>query len=224
LRGYRLLIAPTLLLVDDELVKVLQDYVSGGGHLVLTIRSGMKDRYNALLPQRQPGPLAEMAGIEVEDYYALQDPVPVKGNWFEGQSRIWAERLRLLSSSTRIIARYGKANGWLDDQVAISVNSLKNGLVYYVGAYLDETAQQALMTKVLKIARITTISSPPGVEVSKRVRPDNVEIYFFINHKPVEQPIQFPWPVREHLSGFELPSEFKLEPYGVVIVTPISAD
>ena len=30
----------------------------GGGHLVLTIRTGMKDAYNALLPLRQPGPLA----------------------------------------------------------------------------------------------------------------------------------------------------------------------
>jgi DNA-directed RNA polymerase subunit RPC12/RpoP len=64
-------------------------------HLVLTLRSGMKDGYNALLPLRQPGLLAEAAGIEVEEYYALEEPVPVTGLIGNGTGKIWAERLKV---------------------------------------------------------------------------------------------------------------------------------
>jgi beta-galactosidase len=86
LRDYKLLIAPALLIQDPTMVETLRNYVGAGGHLLLTLRSGMKDRFNALLPQRQPGGLSDIAGVEVEDYYALQDPVPVSGSLLEGQS------------------------------------------------------------------------------------------------------------------------------------------
>jgi beta-galactosidase len=226
LTGYRLVIAPALLSQNQAMVETLQEYVTGGGHLVLTVRCGMKDEYNALLPQRQPGALAEMAGVEVEEYYALQEPVPVKGNWFEGQSNLWAERLAPAGKkNARIIARYGKSNGWLDDQIAISVNTFGNGLVYYVGAYLDEPAQQALLTRFLKTARVTTISSAPGIEVRTRVSTDEdgngIEVYIVINHTSTEQTIHLPWLAFDHLAGVELAAEFKLTAYGVAVVTPL---
>lgn len=222
LAGYRLVIAPALLLQNKKMVAALQGYVTNGGHLVLTIRSGMKDEYNALLPHRQPGALAKMAGVEVEEYYALQEAVPVKGNWFEGQSMHWAERLTPIGNkSARVIARYGKSNGWLDDQVAISVNTFGKGLVYYVGTYLDEPAQQSLLTRFLKTAKVTTIASAPGIEVRARVRPDEVEIYIVINHTSHQHIIQLPWPAFEHLTGQELKADIPLTAYGVLVVSPL---
>ncbi|MDT8305682.1 MAG: beta-galactosidase, partial [Anaerolineae bacterium] len=56
LSGYVLVIAPALLILDQARAEALSSYVDGGGHLVLTARTGMKDRDNALLPARQPGP------------------------------------------------------------------------------------------------------------------------------------------------------------------------
>ncbi len=186
----------------------------------------MKDAYNALLPLRQPGAFSDIAGVEVEEYYSLEEPVPVKGNWFTGQSSLWAERLVILSEkSARIIARYGNSNGWLDDQVAISVNSYGRGLVYYVGCYLDEAAQQELLGRFLKTARVTTITTPPGIEMQKRIGFDDVgartEIYIVINHNPDGQAIQLPWPAYEYLENRNLTSEFTLPAYGVAIVTPL---
>jgi beta-galactosidase len=222
LADYRLVIAPALLFQDQAMVETLQDYVAQGGHLVLTARSGMKDKYNALLPQRQPGGLAEMAGVEVEDYYALQEPVPVLANWFEGKSNLWAERLVLVGKKTaRVIARYNKSNGWLDGQIAISVNMYGNGMVYYVGTYLDDPAQMELITRLLKTARITTITTPPGIEISARVRPDGEKVYIVINHTAAECPLRLPWPAFEHLGGTSLTGEFKLAAYAVAVVTPV---
>ena len=222
LAGYKLVIAPALLLQDQKMVEALQEYVSRGGHLVLTARCGMKDPYNALLPQRQPGGLREIAGVEVEDYYALQEPVPVIGTWFEGQSSLWAERLVLTGKkNARVVARYRKSNGWLDDQIAISVNGFGAGLVYYVGAYLDKPAQQTFFARLLKTARVTTIVTPPGIEIRTRERSGNAEpVYIVINHTSTECRISMPWASFEHLSGRPIAAESYLPEYGVMVLTP----
>lgn len=222
LAGYRLVIAPALLIQNQATVEALREYVSQGGHLVLTARSGMKDGYNALLPRRQPGGLGEIAGVEVEDFYALQEPVPVTGTWFQGQSNLWAERLALTGKKeARVIARYRKSNGWLDDQIAVSVNGFGKGLVYYVGVCLDETAQQAFLARVLKIARVTTIVSPPGVAIFPRASSGTGELlYIVINHNSTECRISMPWHSLDHLSGKPVGGEFYLPAYGVMVLSP----
>ena len=112
LLGYKLVIAPALLILTAPRLAHLKAFVEAGGHLVLTLRSGMKDEYNALLPTHQPGALTELSGVEVEDYYALMTPVPVLGNGWNGTSQIWAERLKVLDNErTQILATYGKSNG-----------------------------------------------------------------------------------------------------------------
>jgi beta-galactosidase len=220
LKGYRLVIAPALLLLNEDTAEHLIEFVRRRGHLVLTARCGMKDEHNALLPARQPGPLAEMAGVEVEEYYALQDDVPIVGNWFSGVSRLWAERLKVLNNVVAPIARYGPSNGWLDDQVGITVNSYHGGFVYYVGMVLDETAQQALMDRILRTAGIRPVMDvPPGVEVRKRVGAEGREVFIVINHERAVQTVQLPWPAHEHLTGLAVGDQIKLGPYGVVLLS-----
>jgi beta-galactosidase len=219
LGGYKLVIAPALLILNEKRVAQLKEFVRNGGHLVLTLRTGMKDEFNALLLSRQPGPLAGLAGLEVEEYYALHDPVPVKGKLFDGTSKLWAERLKILDEKMTIpAARYGAADGWLDGQVAVAVHPFGKGMVYYIGAYLDETSQQALLDHILVTADLRPIKTPAGVELRTRLNGAGVEIYFIINHGRTEQTVQLPWPAHEHLSQQDV-KEIKLPPYGVVIVT-----
>ena len=220
LTGYRLVIAPALIVLDDRRVDNLTRYVERGGQIILTLRTGMKDEYNALLPARQPGPLARLAGVEVEEYYALAESVPIYGKWLNGSAHIWAERLKVLEPDKAIpISHYGKSNGWLDDQVAIAVHPFGRGMVYTVGAYLDQTAQQAFIDHVLNIAGVQTWKSPPGVEIRTRVSEPGAEIFFVINHGAVEQTLAWPWPARDHITGKTIQGDLKLEAYGVRILT-----
>jgi beta-galactosidase len=220
LEGYGLVIAPAMLVLNEKRVARLKEFVKRGGVLVLTLRTGMKDEFNALLPTRQPGPLAEMAGVEVEEYYALLNPIPVEGNLFKGTSKLWAERLKILDANLAIpAAYYGNANGWLDNQPAITAHPFGNGMVYYIGAYLDETSQQALMDHILSIAGMQPIQTPTGVEVRTRLSQAGEEIYFFINHERLEQTVHLPWPAHDHLNQQEIEGALPLPPYGVAILT-----
>ncbi len=220
LDGYSLFIAPALNILTDKRLANLAHFVKMGGHLVLTIRTGMKDEYNALLPSRQPGALSELSGVEVEDYYALDQSVPVEGKWLVGSTTQWAERLKLLDVQKAIpVARYGKSNGWLDGQVAIEVHPYDSGMVYTVGAYLDEHAQQAFMDYVLREAGIQVMKTEPDVEVSSRTSPEGNAILIVINHGVERRTFSLPWPALEHLTEQRVQDTLILPPYTVAILT-----
>jgi beta-galactosidase len=184
----------------------------------------MKDDFNALLPMRQPGLLADVAGVEVEDYYALLDPVPVIGEWLSGTSRLWAERLKVRDElGTHVIARYGASNGWLDGQPAITLHHYGAGQVYFVGAYLDDDSQCSLLGRIAQAASVQPVmETPAGVEARKRVNAKGEEVVIIINHERLEQSVPLPWPARERLSDQVVESELKLEPYGVAVLTPLN--
>ncbi|HLV80215.1 MAG TPA: beta-galactosidase, partial [Chthonomonadaceae bacterium] len=179
LEGYKLVIAPALVLLTEDAVRSLTDFVESGGTLVLTVRCGQKDADNALFPTLQPGPLRSLAGVEVADFYALDEPVPVRASWqgeAGGESRLWAEWLRPLDASTQVVARFAKSNGWLDGQPAVTVHpaGLKGGKVLYVGAILNDALQDSLTDWILSQAQVAPLfaGAPAGVEVARRVAPD----------------------------------------------------
>ena len=219
LEGYKLVIAPALLMLNEERASRLKTFVENSGHLVLTIRSGMKDDFNALLPLRQPGMLTEAAGVEVEDYYALLGPVPVIGETFRGESRIWAERLKVTDEATKVIARYGESNGWLDGHAAITSHVYGKGFVTYVGAYLDEAAQQTLLDDLVEATGVARVMEcPAGVEARKRVNPQGDEVFILVNHERSETEVALPWLAHDHIQGFEI-DKLRLAPYGVAVLT-----
>jgi beta-galactosidase len=221
LEGYHLILAPALILLDEKRAASLEAHVRRGGHLVLTARGGMKDRFNALLPARQPGPLTAIAGVEVEDYYALDEPVEVKGQFLHGSAGIWAERLAVLDKNVTILARYRDPAGWLDDRPAVTVCRQGEGLVFYVAAWLDEASQHALIKHILEMTGLAGIATPPGVELSTRRKADGQTIHFVINHTRRSQSVRLPWKSHDGLSGKDFGKDFTLEPYGVAVLSPL---
>lgn len=220
LTGYRLVFAPALILLDEQRLHNLKEFVRQGGTLVLTARCGVKDRYNALLPSRPPGGLSELAGVEVEEFFALDESVPIHGTLLNGSAKIWAERLAILDQpAVSVLGRYQASNGWLDGEPAITVRACGNGRVYYVGAWLDEPSQHILIDHILKNAGQPRMDMPAEVEWRTRVRPDGQEIHFLINHARLERSIHLPWKTFDHLSSRELEQDFTLAPYGVFVLS-----
>jgi beta-galactosidase len=226
LAGYRVVVAPALLVLHDGIEERLRGFVRRGGHLVLTIRSAMKDADNAFVPARQPGPLADIAGVEVEEYYALLEPVPVKGNGLEGTTRIWAERLLVRdegAGQATVLARFGSAAHWLAGHPAVTVHSFGEGLVYYVGAYLDEAAQQALTDRIVAAAGVAPVldASSPGIEARMRCGTNGEEILIVTNHGTEPRHVILPWVGFDHLAAAEVGDELELGPHETAILTAI---
>jgi beta-galactosidase len=120
LSRYKLVVAPALNVLPKTTAEHLIAYVKQGGHLVLGPRSGMKNEYDALWPNRQPGPLQDLLGGRVSEFYALEEPVtttPVVAGGAEGKGDVWAELLEAMDHATAVVAKYqtspGARDGWM---------------------------------------------------------------------------------------------------------------
>jgi len=226
LGGYQIVVAPALTVLADGEAERLRRFVEDGGHLVLTIRTGVKDVDNALLPARPPGPLAGCAGVEVEEYYALLDAVAVEGDGLGGQATIWAERLSVLDpSSVRVLARFGAGDEWLAGRPAITARPFGKGRVYYVAAYLDEGAQQVLTDLVLSTAGVTPVlAAPLDVEVRTRLSAAGEEILILTNHGPVARSVELPWRAHDHLAGSVVGETIDLGPYQTAVLSALGVE
>ncbi len=218
LGNYKLVVAPDLNVIPKNLADHLVDYVRNGGHLVLGPRSGMKDQYNALLPQRQPGHLLDALGARVEQYYALEKEFPVIGNWGTGKTRIWAEQLKILASDAQVIMRFGKSNGWLDDQPAVVTRRFDKGRITYIGAILDDKILSEAARWMVEQSGIQPVLTavPDGIEVSRR-RGGGNDVILLINFASETRRIRLPHPMTLILAN-ESKAVLDLPPYGVELL------
>jgi beta-galactosidase len=219
LSPYKLVVAPALYVLPQPMAAHLAEYVENGGHLVLGPRSGMKDEYNALHRERQPGPLARLLGGRVEQYYALEKEVPLKGAWGAGVARIWAEQLQSLERDAETLATYGEANGWLDGRPAVLTRKVGKGRITYVGAWLDEPLMRAAAAWMLESSGVKPALGPvpEGVEVSRRIG-EGREVFLIVNHTKTRQEVPLPRAMRAVLGGVSGVTALDLPPRGVEIL------
>ena len=218
LTQYKLVVAPGLNVLSDSAAKNLENYVRQGGHLVLGQRSGMKDDDNALQTQRQPGPLVDLLGGRVEQYYALTDPVPVQGKFGSGDSKLWAELLSGKDSGTEVLETYGKSNGWLDGQPAAITRKVGNGRITYIGAWLDDAAMQSAAKWMTDVSGVKPVlpSVPDGVDVYPRYG-NRGTVFILVNFSKTDQTVPLPTPMTDALSG-GVKQSVTLSVYGVAVL------
>ena len=217
LDSYKLVVAPSLNVLPKDLADHLLEYVRHGGHLVLGPRSGMKDEFNALLPQRQPGFLVEALGARVEQYYALEKDVPVSAALGSGEVSIWAEQLKSQARGDEVLLQYGRSNGWLDDQPAIITRAYGNGRITYIGAVLDDKLMTTAAEWMTQKSDVTPVfgAVPEGVEVSRRVGPGK-QIFVLINYTTESRRVTLPHSMQLVLDGRQADT-VDLLPYGVAV-------
>ncbi|MBN2047302.1 MAG: beta-galactosidase, partial [Anaerolineaceae bacterium] len=221
LSPYRIVIVPHMVVIDDALVERLRQHVARKRYLMVTARTGVKDRDNRLLPSRPPGTLSELTGVEVEEYYPLDTPAPVTGNFFKGVSNLWAEKLKVLAKdSVHVVAHFEDYNGWIDQQPAITMNTYQQGYVYYVGCYLDQAAQEKFVSYVANFALFnpTLKNLPEGVELARRMKGKR-KIDVLINHTPRKRSVRFRGDLYEYITQEVYDGEVVLPPYAVAVLS-----
>lgn len=218
LSQYKLVVAPGLNVLSDAAARNLIAYVRGGGHLVLGQRSAMKNEDNGLQTERQPGPLAELLGGRVEQYYALENPVPIEGKWGTEQGKLWAELLSAKDKDVDILERYGKSNGWLDGQPAVITRQLGKGRITYIGAWLDGDALKSAAKWMTDVSGVKPAMGPvpDGVEVYPRYG-DTRTVYILVNLSKAKQTISLPSPMQDVLEG-GTKNSLDLPVYGVAVM------
>ena len=223
LDGYKLVVAPGLAVLTDEAAKNLIAYVQNGGHLVLGQRTAMKDGDNSLQPHRGPGPLTDLLGGRVEQFYAIDDAdpsatVPVEGKWGTTTSKIWAELLSTSAPDTEVLMRYGKSNGWLDGQPAAITRKVGKGRITYIGAWMDDATLLTAAKWMTETSGVTAAFGPvpEGVDVYPR-EGNGKKVFILVNFAKTPQSITLPSKMHSILDDKDL-TTVTLNRYGVVIL------
>jgi beta-galactosidase len=154
----------------------------------------MKDQYNALNPQRQPGPLAAALGAKVEQYYALDPkrPAPqLTGSAGSGSADIWAEALTATSPDVHADLVYTDPAGWLDKQPAMLTRHIGQGTLSYLGTLPDDTLLASILIKAA--GQTATPQIPDAIELCTRRSADvSRTVLIVINHALQTRQITLP--------------------------------
>lgn len=214
---YRLVVAPFLFLESQEVIDRLIDYVSSGGTVILTTRSGVKNMQNVCLPTQLPGALGNVAGVVVEEY----DPVghDVQAVTLNGKMEAacsqWCDILVPTTADT--IAVY--SSDFFAGRTAITRNSFGQGTAYYLGTILDDGGYGALISGIARDVGLKVLDNlPSGVELS--VRSGNGKRLMFVLNltKETNEVYLDIAGVSSVLTGQQITQPLVLEPMGVEVL------
>jgi beta-galactosidase len=222
LSGYQLVIAPALYVLAKSAADNLRRYVSAGGVLFLTPRSGVKDESNSVVEQPFPGLLADIAGLEVELADSLPDgmrnsiefSLPELGHTCL-ETGVFCEVLR--AKGARVIARY--TQDFYAGKPAITQNQHGQGQVVYAGTIGDDQFYRQLAAWLIKLAGIQPLlEAPGGVEVAERWQGDRRWL-FLLNHTRMSQLVRLDGKYHDLLMNSPVADGIiTIQPHGVVIL------
>jgi len=216
---YKIVFAPQLNVIDEALARHLAEYVKNGGTLVLGPRAGLKDEFNRLNVQRQPGPLAELLGGRVEQFYALDETLAVSGSAGSGTASIWGEDLSAKAEDTKVILRYGKDRSWLSEKPAALSRAVGKGKIVYLGTLLDPALMRTFVGDQIKNAGVTPWigALPDGVEAMRRGGMGR-DIIILVNHGMASVKVSLPRPMHDILHHKTATGDVTLDGQGVAVL------
>lgn len=206
--NYPVVLAPAYQLLDKKLVERWKQYVTNGGHLILTCRTGQKNREGHLWEQKLSEPIYELAGIKELFYDHLPSSEYSKVS-FEDKNYTWNNWADVLSADKDIETWAEYKDQFYAGKAAVTHKKLNKGSVTYIGIDSDDgKLEKAVLKKVYDLAGAKTEDLPEGVVIEWR---DGFWVGLNYNSDPQEIPI----PNNAKI----LIGEKKLQPTGVVVWT-----
>lgn len=165
---YPVIIAPAYQQIDQTLIDKLTEYVKQGGNLVLSSRTGYKDREMHLWEAPFAKPIWSLIGAEIP-FYDLPNPQAPDTIEIDGKSFTWASWGDVLepAQGTETWATY--QGDYYAGNSAVTFCKLGKGTVTYVGPDTRNGAlEKEVLAKLYKELQIETEDFPYGVMVEYR--------------------------------------------------------
>jgi beta-galactosidase len=223
LSGYRLALAPALHVLSRDAADNLRRYVESGGILLTTARSGVKDEANAVVNMPLPGLLAEVCGVEVDEYDVLlaDESVSLELEWPGldadapvAHARLWCDVLTPTTAQT--VARYG--GEYYAGRAVVTLNRFGQGQAVYVGTLGDEALHDAVVSWLVDAASVSpALTTPDGVEAVERWK-DSQCLLFLLNHADQARDVTLSQQMTDLLTGQVIERQVTLAPKAVMIL------
>lgn len=171
LASYRLVIAPVLYAVSEELLGKLREYTRAGGVLAATFKTGVTDEFVKVYHDVQPHALTDVFGVHYHEF-TFPRQVGLAGNLIRecsdaGTTQWTGEKARsgsvpepkaeifmeLLETDTaEVLLRY--VHPYWKTYAAVTRNSFGAGLGYYIGCGCDADTRWLILQEALRDAQV----------------------------------------------------------------------
>ncbi len=189
---YKLIVIPPLYIADDMLLTKIADYVKGGGHVLMSFKSGFANENSAVRSVRAPGPLREAAGFSYQEFSNLEKPLMLNGDLFKASgadgAKYWAEFL--IPEHAVALASYD--HPFFGRWPAITRNHYGAGSLTYEGTFLSDAAQKAVVADVLRDAKLlSTAVLPAGMREKNGVNGMGKAVHYYLNYTGQPQSFKY---------------------------------
>ena len=223
LSDYKIILVPPLYVASDEVLNRLVEYVRGGGHLVITFKSGFTNEYDTVRSTMAPGPLRKAAGFRYQEFSNLAKPIPLREDPFkdpaDNKVSDWAEMLIL--EGAQGLAYYD--HPFFGKYPAITRNHFGSGTLTYEGTVLSDAWQANLLHDELHTAGLIGPDQdlPASVRVKHGTNHNGKTIHYYLNYSSIPQKFKYAYKAGDDLltNSAIAPSQLvTLKPWDLVIV------
>jgi beta-galactosidase len=235
---YKIVLAPTLHVVSPEIVARLESFVSAGGVLVLSARSGFKTSENLGVEMPLPGLLRKLIGARVPEFTMLAEAhraspssdlseqgvyLPSIGNeiasatdgWLgRYKASVWADLLE--PEGATVLFRY--TQDFYAGRAAVTISNYGKGKVVYVGAILEGSFYLDLARRCCSWAEVAEGPAiPEGVDYAVR-RGAMGDVHFVLNFTTSSQEIAMRGGYRDMVKGSRFHDKITVSPLDFLIL------
>ena len=216
LLGYKLVIAPSLYINRRDVTENIYRYVINGGTVVLTLRSGVKDKYNNCIMDTLPTVFKELIGAEITGYDPIGGSQELIMRDFAGNEFQCSEWCDVIQPGTaRAYAEY--ADGEYRGMPAVTMNRYSGGVAYYVGTVCEPDFCESFVSNLMMQTGIPRLKGlPRGVEVTTRTN-GREEFICFFNNSDKDAVIPLPKPMFSVLGSVSR-ERLELRPFEIDII------
>jgi len=220
LAQYKVVIVPAMFILADETASNLEKFAAAGGIVVFTPRTGVKDEFNTVVDMKLPGLVAQMCGIEIEEYISM--PVDQDNHVLFGlpeiedefPTSVWADVIE--PKGADVVAWH--VQDFYVNKPAATINQYKKGKVIYLGVMGDTNYYNSIARWISGLVRIEPLLDiPQGVEATERWQGEK-RLLFILNHQPIEKEITLNTSFLDLLSGKILSGRISLGALDVMIL------
>ncbi|GAB3576158.1 beta-galactosidase [Leifsonia lichenia] len=214
---HRVLLVPNLYATTPEQADALTAFVEEGGQLVVGPFSGVVDHCEQIHDGGAPGPLRDLLGIEVDEWWPLADGQTGTvgfGNARHGV-RVWSEWIEA-AQGTDVLATY--ADGHLAGRPAVTRRASGAGAAWYLSAGLDSDGMRAVLSEVFAAAGVPVAASI-DTDLEVVTRTDGTTDYTFVlNHGRRDLTAPLIPDGRDLLTGADAAGGLPLSAFGVAVI------
>jgi len=166
--AYKVMVAPAYQLLDKQLVDKWKTYIENGGNLVLTCRTGQKDRDGHFFEAKWAAYVSELIGADIPMFDQMPVDQFAKVS-FDGKTYEWNNWADILEPTTNTSVWATYSDQFYAGKAAVVHRQIGQGSVTYIGCDTDNgLLEKEVLKKVYKSAGLPSIELPEGINMQWR--------------------------------------------------------